>query len=290
MSTLFWFLNAGLLLLAVMATVTVSHYQPAQRMDLKWEKTDAIKERGEPGMKPGESPTAIRNQPVGDTEILWKNTLFRPDRTEDIDTQNQAMPEAVTPVSEMELVGIAIIGNDAAAIILLQDHNTPQRSLRSKLPNSPGAGKDNKDKPAPVKHIYRLGQPVGESGFTLKEIRMTEVVLTRGEEERILKLDKGDASSKARNENAAKEAIARTPPLPPSPVPVQPNGAGIPPPPPPPPPLPGGVGLPPAGAGTAFNAQAAGSQSKGDRIKAALEARRRILESRQMSPEGQPRP
>jgi len=98
----------------------------------------------------------------------------------------------------------------------------------------------------------------------------------------VLKLDRHDTSSRRRLDVAAREAISRTPPAAAVAAMVQPAGAATPAVagagavPPPPPAAPGG-----GAAGIAITAGSVRGMSRDDRIKTALEARRKIIESRQ---------
>ncbi len=171
----------------------------------------------------------------------------------------------------------------------------------------PGSDKGDKGQAAPreaTKHVYLTGQTIGDTGYTLKEIRAGEVTVAKGAEERILKIERGIRPARAapgppptRSRAAGVVTEAARPPDAPKPgerpgAPSPTAAAAATPPPPPAMPgapggtvagrLPGSAAAPAAaGASTAAAAAAASAtMTQEERIQRALEARRRILERR----------
>lgn len=301
MNKLFWLINAGLLVAAVWVTLLAAQApSPRTRATDLTPKREA--KRGE--TRPARPSTTAASLVPASVDVLWEKSLFRPDRTEEeaTETPGPAGAGGKAGAEGMELIGIGRVGDIAAAIILTRAAPAaPPPGPRPGL--GPGAAKAGAaakaERPAKTQHIYKVGQAVGDSGYKVKEIRLTEVVLVHGSEELTLKLEKGDASSKTRSDSAAAIAASRSaaaaavlpPPIPmPGAALAGAAGAahGTPPPPPPPPPIPGMLPTTAHGGGGAAVANAAttavSGASKEERIKAALEARRRILDKRQQPP------
>jgi len=227
---------------------------------------------------------------MAEIDSLWRETLFNPRRTEEIAEENEPAGTAKGPDAfDFELIGIGVIGKRAAAVIWVhrrgvsRARTTPRGRTAAVRSRQRSSGKEKAGKDGP--RVYKLGDPVEDTGYTVKEIRLNEVVLVRGDETRVLALDRSDEGSTKRSEAAAREEEkreqARKARL------AAASGAGrkpqttrkkpgAPPPPPPPPPAP----VPGAGTTPGAPKPATPSQSYQERIRRALEARRRILEQR----------
>ncbi len=227
------------------------------------------------------SHSALVTAVLGEADTLWKDSLFRPDRTEDIVTEATAPSATPNAAVQFELIGVGLIADKSAAIILVKS-NRP----RTTSPTSRGRGSRPLPSAPPERkrHVYRLGDEIADTGYVLKEIKLTEVTVARGDQTQVLKLERGDASSKKRKEDAAREEAARKRK---AAATAKSSGnrtgtaaaPGLPPPPPPPPPaaVPGGPGGPPTpGRKTTTPAPT----TYQERMRRALEARRRILERR----------
>lgn len=289
MNKLFWLINVSLLLVAILVTTAVasskSKTATVQEVDAGSER-----KRAEPSSRMSQVSPSTVGAATDDTDVLWQKSLFRPDRTEEESSNSEEVTGPANQAADgMELIGIGVIGTESAAIILTKEAG-PVPPMRAAFtgPKAGGSGKPaEKDKTPAVKtqHIYKLGQVVGLTGFKVKEIKLAEVILAKGAEERTLKLEKGDAASKTRSESAAAAATrtaaaaaTTSPPIPPSmPGAVHPGFAGANAPPPPPP-----IPMPavPAVANPALPV-AVDQATKDERIKTALEARRRIMDKRQ---------
>lgn len=273
MNKLLWCVNVLLAVFALTATLAALHTEPG-----KTAPASPVGSRERPDAAPARTMLAAGRPraDLGQADILWQASLFRPDRAEESDPAGGAFGETVAGVSEMELIGVGMIGGEAAAIIAIGDKDAaPVRLTRPG--RAPVAEPARKTPP----HVFRRGQKVADSGFEVKSIELERVVLTRGDEERELKMDRRDAGSRRRTDLAAKEALTRTPPavaplLPPAPLQTT-VVSGAPGAVPPPPPIPGtNVGA------VRDSAGGVGGMSRDDRVKAALDARRKIIESRRL--------
>jgi hypothetical protein len=215
--------------------------------------------------------------------MLHEQTLFNPDRTEALDLRSdeKASDEKASDEKapmDMELIGIGTVGEKSAAVILTR--TAPGRSRSNETTRS--------------KHVYMLGQSVADTGYVIESISMREVILVKGDEERTLRLETTDATSEKRNMAAAEQAKEAVAKMNSETVETAKKDKGAtPPPPPPPPPVPAQLqeALEVARAAKAANggqSESAAPDAKEDeqdlsrqeRIKRALEARRRILQKR----------
>ena len=130
---------------------------------------------------------------IPDIASLWDNNLFSPYRTGD----GGPLLGAARPTG-MELVGVCSFGDVAGAIMLDKQASAaaPQPGrLRNKGVISQGAS-------ATAPRFYKLGEQL-ENGFTLSEINSDSVVLSRGREQIVLKLEFEDEGSSSRISAAA---------------------------------------------------------------------------------------
>ncbi|MCK5801360.1 MAG: hypothetical protein KAI66_00940 [Lentisphaeria bacterium] len=276
-------LNLVLACVALGVTHFVLGYDPSGDWRNREEKTKTRVVAGRRTMPVAtDTATNVTRDIMGPASMdtLWKQSLFRPDRTEEEKKENEGANAAAKPALppvDMELLGTAKIADRQVAIIIVKKkgRSRPVRRVRGrpvKLPPAEEVG-DDTDKRDPKRHIKRVGDEVGSTGYIVKEIHFGEVMLTRGDEELVLRIQTDDASSLKRREAAAKAA--------PKPVAggrvgtISPAAAGKIGSPPPPPPAPGVVATP---------ANTASSQtSRVDRLKKAAELRRRIMEKSRKS-------
>jgi hypothetical protein len=273
MNAVFWLFNGLLALLAVVVTVAVLQFQPKLSASSP-SGTDSRSHgrKGETAL-PAPIPEPQNRRLLANAKLdpLWQNSLFRPSRTEDQTTDAAATAETGARNDDMDLIGIGGVGKDAAAIIILPDR--PAKPATVKPGAKPG---DPAAKPPPTKRIFRTGETILDTGFTLKEIRFDEVTLARGEEERILKMKRGGTSSKSRRDQAQRLAATRTPPNVPPPPPTPPGNIPMP---PPPPPMPVPTAGQPGAASYASNAAA-----REERLRQAIEARQKMIEQAKPKP------
>ncbi|MBN2452530.1 MAG: hypothetical protein JXR77_19250 [Lentisphaeria bacterium] len=272
MNRILWFLlNAALLAAAYGVTVWVldqkPEAQPAEEQPDAAGKGTRTERRGDRRAEDAAADEILqpgRKLSAQELALLWEETLFRPERREDVDGGDAPAEAVQAPAFNLELVGLAKIGERAVAVIM--EHRagavprvatavrTPAGTLTRTVPRmpappaAPGAGAAGEEAGPPNRHVYKVGDEVGSSGYTVKEIRLEEeeVVLVKGNEERILNLDKSDDLSSKRVTTAvasveaqkrAEEADARAAaaaaaarlPLPPPPPPVADAAAGAPP-------------------------------------------------------------
>lgn len=194
---------------------------------------------------------ANRGAELPQLSILWDKNLFSQGRRSGDKGDDSANP---VKFNDLELVGICKFGESAGAIIVNKgnaSHPLP--------PNLPGAnpamkgkvpGLNNMVRPNKAdKRFYQLGQRM-PNGFTLKEITTDSVVLARGSEEIVLKIQIGSkdglkrmASFKPIEKETIKEELNKPPeniqekkneskeerkiPKPPSPPPMMTPGKNI---------------------------------------------------------------
>ena len=176
---------------------------------------------------------------VRNWDALWKESLFKDDRTEveataDGNAVDAGSQEQVN--SEFELVGIARLGRKDAsapvAIILEVKNNARNRQNNRNMPmnrrpGGPGMGggfppRGNErpalNKPAETepenrkanKSLYRIGDKIGSTSYTIKDIVMEEnkVILERGGVETVLILDEKNTNNSIRRERVKNEEMA----------------------------------------------------------------------------------
>lgn len=191
-----------------------------------------------------ESSNVIVDEPkkrndVRNWDALWKESLFKDDRTEveataDGNAADAGSQEQVN--NEFELVGIARMGRKDAstpvAIILEVKNNARNRQNNRNMPmnrrpGGPGMGggfpprgneRSALNKPAETepenrkanKSLYRIGDKIGSTGYAVKNIVMEEnkVILERGGVETVLILDEKNTNNSIRRERVKNEEMA----------------------------------------------------------------------------------
>jgi hypothetical protein len=211
---------------------------------------------------------------------------------EDADT-----PEVTNQQLQMQLVSVMVIppNSGVARIRVLNDGGAAARRAaasrsrsRTAAPMPSAAGREDTQ-------TYNIGDKLQETEYLLKEIHFDHVVLERGDEQRILKVDPEDEGSVTRKTAAAtptpvtKDASTGAERVQVVMAPQQPaaSSASSPPPPPPPPVMmsgPGGLPVvtpqPAAASDATGTVQVDDATSREERRNRALEARRRLLEER----------
>ena len=210
MNRLFWLINIILLALAAVLTMDIARYAPAPDGATGAGGKNAARRAGSAtaGQLDAARQKPLAADPVmaADTRTLWQQSLFRPDRTEEEPGETGDAAAAVA-AGDLDLIGIGILGNVKAAIILTPAKQSPARSAGSGgvTPKNPAdAAKREK-----TKHVYRVGQIIGDTGYQLREIRLSEVVISRGGTEQTLKIVFGGANSLKRQGEAAAESQRR---------------------------------------------------------------------------------
>ena len=161
-----WIVNVALLLLAGVVTAWVLGQVPS--LSVGEAKGDAKSARADRKAEhkggAGETDEAVVPQglaSVEDADTLWQQTLFRPERTEDI-TQPAAEEVAAGAVAvDLELVGLARIGERFVAVIVSY-RGQPRRAA----PGAPGL--------APT---ARRGDEIDQTGARRLAPRLVEVAV-----------------------------------------------------------------------------------------------------------------
>ncbi len=292
MGKVLWLLNFVLLIAAATTTSWMKQQNPvsrwsARRSDIEAYGADADTDGTQIAAPAGWRQASIPQDAVND---LWRVTLFRPERKPQLEAAVEAAAQQAAPGSsiKMELKGIGRIGGKPKAIITVATRAQPRgrAAARGKAAPEPTPAKD-------TRHVYGEGDEVETTGYIVKEVLFREVLLQRGDEERVLSLDTDDVQSQTRRDMAAKEeartaaaalakskakTVAAVTPK------ILAGGTKNLPPPPPPPPVaaPGGKSLPTPSKTAAAATAVAPSQrlpmTKEERIKRAQEIRERILQ------------
>lgn len=254
--------NLGLLALVLLAAAALRGHNPESRHP----QLDPVEADTRSSEDPDARPPAPDMRPValrkGDKDVLWEKTLFTPDRTEIVDEtkseddDDQKETERSSKYGDMELIGIGKINKRQAAIILVRE----RRRRGGGQPT--GGGKKN---------VYRVDDPIQETGYTLARIDKAEVEIKRHEESRILALDSGDSASQNRAAKAASKAQQQRQEM----KQQESDKKEKAPEPPPPPPAPGERSN-----DNDNGEQEQAQKDRRERIRQALEARRKLLEKR----------
>jgi hypothetical protein len=147
-------------------------------------------------------PTAMdndRSKKIPALAALWEHNLFDPKRG----NEDAVVDAPIIKNSEMELIGICRYGETAGAIILISQKNVvaPQRNprfrrgRRTPVPQPQVQKQQNQQKQA--KRYYRIGQTM-DNGYVLKEVNSDSVLVSRGSDELVLKMDYADKGSSNR--------------------------------------------------------------------------------------------
>jgi len=274
MGRLYWLVNCVLLVVVAFATSWVGQQDAEARWTVRPKGGADRSARSKATLAPKRADVGPARASIDGIDVLWRKTLFRPERTEEVAPETVDGEPAPKPTdTDMELTGMGRINEEAAAIILV-------KRIRTKRPRR-GPGAKTPAKPEKTKRVYKLGDEVAGTGYVVKEISFNEVLLVRGNEERTLKLESGDASSEQRRTQAAqaekRAAVVAAAKTQTTPAKMPAGGTKTqPPPPPPPPPVAGLPTLPTPGASSK-----AAQMTREERIKRAREIRERMLARRQ---------
>lgn len=181
------------------------------------------------------------------SKVLWENNLFTPTRREGVDIESD-QPVEVRQGAKMELIGIGSVDGKSAAVIIIHGGRTPR--------GQPGDIKR-------VRHLYTPGDMIEDTGYILDKVSLHEAVLTKGTDERILRFETADSASQKRSDEASREAPKTIPSPPPQPTPVAAAKDRQP--------------TPISPANTRVDSK---EIERRERLKKALEARKKILELR----------
>ena len=137
---------------------------------------------------------------ISEIASLWENNLFSPYRS----GEGGPLLGAARPTG-MELLGVCSFGEVSGAIIVDKQTSAAAVPQPGRLRNRGGASSGAAS--ATMPRFYKLGEQL-ENGFTLSEINFDSIVLSRGREQIVLKLEFEGESSISRNAAAAEAAVA----------------------------------------------------------------------------------
>ena len=142
--------------------------------------------------------TKSGREEIPDIASLWENNLFSPYRS----GEGGSLLGPARPTG-LELLGICSFDKVSGAIILDKQASaaTQPSRLRNRSVSAPGGAS------ARAPGFYKLGEQL-DNGFTLSEINADSIVLSRGREQIVLKLEFESEGSISRNTSAAEAASA----------------------------------------------------------------------------------
>ncbi|MDT8390541.1 MAG: hypothetical protein RRC34_08545 [Lentisphaeria bacterium] len=183
--------------------------------------------------------------PLDDDQVktLWEKNVFSPTRSEGVNIEN-GRADGERGNAEMELIGVGSVGGESAAVIL----------FHKKGGRGEGSGR----------HVYKPGDMIADTGYTLDKVSLYEAVLTKGADERVLRIETADARSQRRSSDAVRAEAEKAPPPPVVQAPDKKEEAS------------GGAET----SAAATTAAEAAEVERRERIKKALEARAKIMELR----------
>lgn len=236
MSTFAWVIVNAVLLGSAIVSVKLACELP-DTIKAEQQKIEAAKEKSTKKEKPAPSKAArttatAKNEPSvpkiqrNTLDDIWKKSLFTPDRTENLPGDNvatQQQPEQEIVNADLELTGIAQIGDKPIAIIRQKVQARPSRNVRLPGRTRPGMPPpptrtqqlQEPESKEPIKKIFRVGDVINKTGYVVKSIEPNErkVVITRNGKDEILTIEFGDSQSSSRKQEALtyqKEIQART--------------------------------------------------------------------------------
>lgn len=228
MGRLYWLLSVCLLFASLTATSWLMQRDPGSVWRLP--PADADGQDAADGILASAAVAASLSPSGGLSQKaideLWKRTLFREERTEQISgAQDPEEADEAVPASgvQMELIGVGRIGGKPVAIILVK-RASARASGRTKTPTRAGLQANRRAKTAAkaaepqaessategTRHVYKVGDEVEKTGYIVEEILFSEVRLMRGGVELLLSLDAKDSESGNRRTREAADVARRT--------------------------------------------------------------------------------
>jgi hypothetical protein len=222
MNSLSWLLLITALAIGAVLSTSATKYlaKPLPPMA----KSELVKEAKSAKSTPEESRPMLVAMPSSknqlDLDDLWEKTLFNKQRTERIadaaEAQADAQAEQVN--AEFELVGIARIGTpeDAKPIAIIKQKVQPARSrrvmtraIRGRPVPTPAPAAEEETSSKPVQKIFRVGDSLMNTGYVVDEIKPEDnsVLLSRGGETVILKIQLADKQDSMRRDSVVNEAL-----------------------------------------------------------------------------------
>ncbi|MBQ7178287.1 MAG: hypothetical protein IJS08_12805, partial [Victivallales bacterium] len=243
-----WFLLiAGLVLSSVLAMAgarKMSAPLPKYKSPLLEEQNAGVSIETPSPDKTGKAASKKVAKSNREYDILWEKSLFNDSRKEGENGPETATSEVqgrTMTNSEFEVVGIARIGKKEEAVpvaIITQvrsnarqnnrnnfrgnnNFNNNFRGNNNNMNNNPAMRRpmNRQAEPEPVvatddrrvdKNIYRAGDAIANTGYTVKSIIVEEnkVIITRAGVDLTLVLDEANTNNSVRRENAKREALA----------------------------------------------------------------------------------
>ncbi|MBP1582993.1 MAG: hypothetical protein J6866_03455 [Victivallales bacterium] len=211
-------LNLILAVAAGVTTVGMRKLSHTKLPDYKLEEKDEKQgNASKPDTQQARTQRPAPKPPTAASDDIWQKTLFRPDRAEEIATADEQQPQnqvdAQQANADFELVGIARIGlpDKAVPVAIINQKNARNRGGRNMAPGprggrpgrpQPNAPATNNAPPVKLKHTFKVGDVINQSGYTLTEINVEakSVVLTRNAERLTLAITMGDDKSRQRKD------------------------------------------------------------------------------------------
>ena len=213
-------LNLILVVAAGVTTVGMRNFSKSKLPDYQIEEQDEKQSSGKQATPTVRESRPAPKPPTAASDDIWQKSLFRPDRAEEVataeDQQDAANKvDAQQANADFELVGIARIGlpDKSAPVAIINQKNPSNRNARNLPPGrgrpGPGPGSGRPGGPAApaapevkLKHTFRVGDVINQSGYTLTEINIDKksVILTRGAERLTLTITMGDDKSRQRKD------------------------------------------------------------------------------------------
>ncbi len=189
MNRFFWIINLTLLAAATAITLSVFFYAPTAGRGMMPANVTTMLSL-EPGTDP-HAAAAVEHGAEGNSaniEPIWQRSLFRPERREEEAVAEQNADSVLALPGNLELIGIGVLGNISAAIICAIEQ--PAVAARIDAFSGKDVASRQKGKSTSKRHVYKVGQAVGNSGFTVKSVSLDTVTLACGTQEQTLKLKK----------------------------------------------------------------------------------------------------
>ncbi len=277
MTRLYAIFNPLLATAAILVTLWVFTNRETSRASQRPETMNSLESPPPPAATQRTMATA--EIPREAVQTLWENVIFSPTRQEGF-TQT-APPVSVATESpsptNLELMAVGIFGSRSAAVIIVNEPRQPTAPTRRR--GAGGGGTRG------TQRVYNIGESVGSTGYTVREIKMDEVILARGDEERVLRLAPSSDSSQRRREAAVAQerAVVAASQAESSQTARREARGGrgdraAPPPPPPPPPVAFDANEMPADGEAQVRERPEEETDRDEQIRQAIERRRQIIE------------
>ena len=223
MKRFFWIINLTLLAVAAAITLTAFYYAPPPTSGrLAMRAAPPSSERGA-GLHAASMAGELAGENRASIESIWQRSLFRPERRDAEAAAEQQADGGMELPCNLELLGVGVLGNSAAAIICAGEQQ-PAAAARVDAFSGRDVDPRPKGKGAAKRHVYKVGQAVGDSGFTVKTVSFDSVILARGTQEQTLTLKKTN-SGRAKGSIGGKAVNGTTVPNTKQPMALRPSAS-----------------------------------------------------------------